>query len=136
TLRLQMVPETDEVDTVSDFVTLYDCQDGSDPSESVDECQISSDPWNVGISYISQSSSDDWTLFDDAIDMGDGTWWFELLPATTLNLFPDGFEPSGDFEVYVGGDVEFYPEDTWVIELPPAGAAEISLFRVYPESEP
>jgi hypothetical protein len=118
------------------FVTLYDCPDGSDPTESVDGCEVSTDPWNAGISYIGQSSRDDWTLFNDAIDMGDGSWWFELLPATTLNLFPAGFEPTGEYDVYAGGDVEFYPEDTWVIDLPPAGAAEVSLYRVYPESDP
>jgi hypothetical protein len=122
--------------TGSVFVTLYDCPDGSDPTESTDGCDISSDPWDVGISYIGQSSRDDWTLGNDAIDMGDGTWWFELLPATTLSLFPAGLEPSGDFDVYAGGDVEFYPENSWVIQVPPAGSAEISLYRVYPESEP
>ncbi len=132
TLRLQVIPES----TGTVFVTLYDCPDGSDPSDSVDDCVISSDPWNAGISDIGQGSRDDWTLFDDAVAQVDGDWWFESLPATSLILFPAGFEPSGDFEVYVGGDAEFYPEDTWVIDLPPGGTAEIHLFRVYPESEP
>lgn len=122
--------------TGSLFITLYDCPDGSDPTTSVDGCEISSDPWNVGVSNIGQSSRDDWTLFNDAIDMGDGTWWFELLPATPLSIFPAGLEPSGEFDVYVSGDVEGFGDDTWVVTIPGAGAAEISLYRVYPGDEP
>ncbi len=122
--------------TGSLFVTLYDCPAGSDPTESVSGCEISSDPWDVGVSNIGQSSRDDWTLYNDAIDMGDGTWWFELLPATFLSFFPAGLNPTGEFDVYISGDVEGFGDDTWVVTIPGGGAAEISLYRVYPSDGP
>ena len=46
----------------------------------------STDPWNVAVELAGQSDTTTWTLFEDAIEVGDGEYWFELLPATTLTL--------------------------------------------------
>jgi hypothetical protein len=125
-----------EESTGSLFVTLYDCAAGSDPTEDTSSCELSSEPWDVGVSFFGQSHRNDWSLFNDAIDMGDGTWWFELLPATPLQLFPAGFEPSGEYIVHASGNVANFPDDEWVVEIPGAGAAEVSLYRAYPGDEP
>ena len=64
--------------------------------------------------------------------MGDGEYWFELLPATTLTFWPN---PDGD-DVYVGGDPYLLQEDIWVVDVPAEDAAYASLYRVLPGEDP
>ena len=122
----RMVPEGAGEQTGSLFVTLYDCPAGSDPTGDVSGCEVTAEPWDVAVDLVGQSDVTTWTLYDDAIEMGDGEYWFELLPATTLTLRPS---PEGH-DVYVGGDPYLLQDDLWVVDVPAQDAAYASLYRV------
>jgi hypothetical protein len=126
----RFVPEGAGEQTGSFFVTLHDCPAGTDPTSDVSACEATTDPWNVAVDLVGQSDVTTWTLYDDAIDMGEGEFWFELLPATSLMLRPN---PEGQ-EIYVGGDPYLLDSEDvmWAVDIPAEGAAYASLYRVLP----
>jgi hypothetical protein len=128
----RVVPDGAGEQTGSLFVTLYDCPAGSDPTSDTSPCEVTSEPWEVAVDLVGQSDVTTWSLYDDAIDMGGGEFWFELLPATSLTLRPS---PEGH-EVYVGGDPYLLGEDLWGVDIPAEGAAYASLYRMLPGEDP
>ncbi len=133
-LTLKVIVD-DRGDTGSLLVTLYDCPAGSDPESDPSPCELNAEPWDVSIADIGQSDTTEWTLADDALDLGDSQYWFELLPAASLVFYPDGAREVGTSDVVVTGD-SYVLGNLWTIDIPYHGAAEVTLYRVQPDDEP
>ncbi|MDQ3442918.1 MAG: hypothetical protein M3490_04840 [Chloroflexota bacterium] len=134
-LTLKVIVD-DRGDTGSLLVTLYDCPAGSDPERDSSSCDLTSEPWEVSVADIGQSDVTEWTLADDALNLGDGQYWFELLPPASLTFYPDGAREVGTSDVVVTG-APYVLGNLWAIDIPYHGTAEATLYRVPPsKSDP
>jgi len=130
-LTLQVVTGDDRGDTGSLLVTLYDCPAGTDPASDDSACEVATKPWNVLIEHPGQGDTTTWSLQDDALDLGDGQYWFELLPAESLVFWPDDARDANlDAYVIAGGPYEL--GNIWSVDIPYHGAAEAIVYRVEP----
>lgn len=130
TLKIVVVVD-DRGETGSLLVTLYDCPAGSDPESDPSACDLASEPWEVSVADIGQTDTAEWTLANDALDLGDSQYWFELLLAKSLTFYPDGAVEVGASEVVVTGD-PYLLGNLWAIDISYHRAAEAILYRVLP----
>jgi hypothetical protein len=95
-------------------------------------CDVASEPWNVLVENPGQSDTTTWSLYDDALDLGDGQYWFELLPAESLVFWPDDTRDAGLGNYAIAGD-PYALGNIWTVDIPYHGAAEAVVYRVQPD---